>query len=189
MHAIADEPAIRARMHPISVELYHHLGELGHISERTELIRGVIIDQMPKSPLHSSIVELLGDHLVVSLPEGWIVRREQPLTFADSEPEPDLAVVSGTRADYFQAHPSSAAMVIEVCVSSEEVDRVKLGLYASAGIGEAWLVLADRRVVERFTEPHAGEYRVVDRAEFPAVLASAKFTKIVLPPAGLFPEA
>ena len=137
MPAVADEAAIRARMHPISVETYRHLGEMGHLSERTELIRGVIIDQTPKSPLHSSIVELLADHIVSSLPPGWIVRCEQPLTLAESEPEPDVAIVRGTRADFFFAHPRSAALVIEVCVTGEELDRVKLGVYAEAGGGVA----------------------------------------------------
>lgn len=187
MPAVADEAAIRARMHPISVETYRHLGEMGHLSERTELIRGVIIDQMPKSPLHSSIVELLADHFVASLPPGWIVRCEQPLTLAESEPEPDVAIVRGTRADFFFAHPRSAALVIEVCVTSEELDRVKLGVYAEAGVTEAWLVLAAGRMVERHTEPQGAAYRRVERAAFPAALDSTVFPALTLPPAGLFP--
>lgn len=187
MPAVTDEPSIRARMHPISVETYHHLGAMGHLSERTELIRGVIIDQMPKSPLHSSIVELLGDQLVLSLPPGWIVRCEQPLTLAESEPEPDVAVIRGTRADFFSAHPGTAALVIEVCVTSEELDRVRLGVYAGAEVAEAWLVLAGERVVERHTEPQGSVYRRIERAAFPATLASTAFPALTLPPAALFP--
>lgn len=182
-----DQPAFRARMHPIGVETYHRLGEIGHIGERTELIRGAIIDQMPKSPLHSSILELLADHLVTALPEGWIVRREQPLTFTDSEPEPDVAVARGTRADYFTAHPSTAALVIEVCVSSAALDRIKLGVYAEAGVAECWLILAEERVVERHTAPQGAMYRQVERAPFPSTLESTVFPGLVLPPAGLFP--
>ena len=53
MLALANDPAVRARMHPISVETYHRLGEIGEINERTELIRGIILDQRPKSPLHT----------------------------------------------------------------------------------------------------------------------------------------
>jgi hypothetical protein len=118
--AVTDEPSIRARMHPIGVETYHHLGQMGHLSERTELIRGVIIDQMPKSPLRTSIVQKLTRALLRTLPPGWHPRAEQPMTFADSEPEPDLAVVAGEIEDYEQAHPRTAALVIEVCVTSEE---------------------------------------------------------------------
>jgi Uma2 family endonuclease len=123
MPAVVEEPSIRARMHPISVETYHRLAEIGQLSERTELICGVIIDQTPKSPLHSSIVELLGDQTTLSLPRGWIVRREQPLTLAESEPAPDVAIVRGSRADYFTSHPRTAALVIEVCETSERETR------------------------------------------------------------------
>jgi len=182
-----DQPAFRARMHPISVETYHRLGEVGPIGERTELIRGAIIDRTPKSPLHSSILELLADHLVTTLPEGWIVRREQPLTFTDSEPEPDVAVVRGTRADYFTAHPHNAALVVEVCVSSTALDRIKLGVYAEAGVAECWLILAEERVVERHTGPQGTAYQRVERITFPASLPSTVFPGLALPPAGLFP--
>ena len=172
---------------PISVATYQRLGEMGHLSERTELIRGVIIDQMPKSPLHSSIVQKLGRYLLRTIPPGYHPRAEQPLTFTGSEPEPDVAVVSGAIEDYEQAHPHTATLVIEVCVTSEELDRVKLGVYAEAGVPEAWLVLAGERIVERHTEPQGTAYRRVERAAFPAVLPSTVFPKIVLPPAGLFP--
>ncbi len=188
MSAVADEAAIRARMHPISVETYHHLGDMGHLSERTELIRGVIIDQRPKSPLHSSIVQKLSRYLLRTLPPGYHQRAEQPLTFTESEPEPDVAVVSGEIEDFEQAHPRTAALVIEVCVTSEELDRVKLSVYAGAGVAEAWLVLAVERVVERHTEPQGAAYGRVERAAFPEGLPSAVFPTIALPPAGLFPE-
>jgi Uma2 family endonuclease len=187
MIAVADEAAIRARMHPISVETYHRLGEMGHLSERTELIRGVIIDQMPKSPLHSSIVQKLGRYLVRTIPPGYHVRSEQPLTFPESEPEPDVAAVAGEIEDFEKAHPRTAAFVIEVCVTSEELNRVKLGVYAAAGVAEAWLVLAAERVVERHTEPQGATYRRVERAAFPSGLPSTVFPAITLPPAGLFP--
>src|SRR5260221_10212716 len=95
-----DEPAIRARMHPISVETYHRLGEIGHFSERTELIRGVIIDQMRRTPLHTTIVSLLVRHLLAVLPAGRHVRPQEPLTFADFEPQPHIAVLRRSAHHY-----------------------------------------------------------------------------------------
>jgi len=187
MHAAADEPAIRARMHPIDIATYHAFGEMSHISERTELIRGVIIDQVPKSPLHTSIVQKLARILLKTAPAGFHLRQEQPLTFSDSEPEPDVALVRGEIEDYESSHPRTAVLVIEVCVTSEEIDRVKLGVYAEAGVPEAWLVLAEQRTVERHTEPKDGAYRNVERAAFPDTLASTVFPALVLPPEGLFP--
>ena len=186
MMPVLEESAILRQMHPISVETYHRLAEIGHLSERTELIRGVIIDKMSQSPLHASIVELLRDHLLTSLSDDCVLRQEKPLTIGVSEPEPDLAIVRGARRDFLTRHPRTAALVIEAAVSSEDLDRVKLGLYAEAGVPEAWLVLAEERVLERHTEPRDGRYQHVERATFPAQLPSSVFPGVILPPAGLF---
>jgi Uma2 family endonuclease len=128
--------------------------------------------------------------LGANLSTGWIPRAEQPLTFTalDSEPEPDLAVVRGTAQDYFHAHPTTAALIIEVVVTSERLDRVKLELYAEAGVPECWLILAEERIVERHTEPQGAAYQTVDRVTFPASLASTVFPGLSLAPAGLFPS-
>jgi hypothetical protein len=45
---------------------------------------------------------------------GFQVRTQAPLCLlADSEPEPDLAVVSGRPRDYSDAHPKTALLVVE----------------------------------------------------------------------------
>ena len=177
-----DQPFIRARMHPISVATYHRLGEIGHLSERTELIRGVIIDQMSKSSLHSKTLMRLLRWLMRVMPPGYSVRPEQPLTLADSEPEPDLAVIAGDDTALAEGHPTTAALVIEVCVTSEDLDRVKLALYAEAGVSEAWLVLAEERILERHTEPQGSAYRRLERAVFHETLECTVFPGLVLPP-------
>ena len=187
MLSVLENPAIRARVPALSVENYHRMFELGMLSPKVELIRGTLVEQMPKSPLHSSIVALLRDHLVMKIPVGWSARQEQPLTFSDSEPEPDIAVVQGTTQDFFTAHPETAELVIEVAVSSERIDRVKLGVYAEAGVGECWLVLAEERIVERHTEPQGATYQRIERAVFPEALESTVLPGLLLPPAGLFP--
>ena len=186
MIATADEPALRACMHRISVETYHRLGEMELLGERTELIHGIIIDQMPKSPLHSAIVRRLDRYLLGVLPAGYTSRAEQPLTFIDSEPEPDIAVVRGDDYEYDAAHPRGAELVIEVCVTTEEIDRVKLGLYAEAGVPECWLVLAGSRVLERHTQPSGSAYQHVAVTEFPALLESTVVPELLLPQATLF---
>jgi len=187
MLAVLEEPAIRARVPAFSVANYHRLFELGMLSPKLELIRGALVEQIPKSPLHSSIVVLLSRHLSQHLPMGWHVRSEQPLTFTDSEPEPDLAVVRGAESAYFRAHPSTAALVIEVVVSSEALDRLKLQIYAEAGVPECWLILAEERVTERHTEPKGSAYHQIERVAFPGALESTIFPSVALPPAGLFP--
>ena len=93
------------------------------------------------------------------LPKGFVVRREDPITFADSEPEPDIAVVCGAEADFFQAHPTTAELVIEVAVSSPTLDRENASLYAEAGVKEYWIVLGPERRVEVYRQPENGRYR------------------------------
>ena len=187
MLSVLEIQAIRERVPPFSVANYHRLFEVGMLSPKLELLCGVLVEQESKCPLHSTIVGLLHDHLLRHIPAGWLAREEQPLTFSDSEPEPDIAVVHGTAHDFFTAHPDTAELVIEVAVSSERIDRVKLGVYAEAGVGECWLVLAEERIVERHTEPQGATYQRIERAAFPAALESTVLPGLLLPPAGLFP--
>ena len=143
---------------PLSVEAYHTLGEAGVIPERTELLYGFIYHKMSKSPLHSFLVQLLQDLLHRVVPGGLVVRTEQPITCVDSEPEPDLAVVRGQIANFRLAHPRTAELVIEVCVTSADYDRSKLRAYASAGVKECWLVLGREKQVEVHRQPGEGQF-------------------------------
>ena len=103
---------VRDRISPVAVAQYHQFPEFNENGRRTELIRGVVIEKMPKSPLHASIAKLLYDSLHASVPAGYSVRQDQPLTFRDSEPEPDIAIVSGTVQDYRASHPVTAILVL-----------------------------------------------------------------------------
>lgn len=158
MPSILDNPAVRRAAHAVSVEDYHRLTQAGIVSERTELLRGVIVDKMGKSPLHSWLVRLFFDWLSAEIGPGWHARKEEPLTFADSEPEPDVAVVAGSPDDYRAAHPATARVVIEVAVSTEQIDRAKAELYAEAGVEEYWLVLPERQTVEAYRAPSPDGY-------------------------------
>jgi Uma2 family endonuclease len=186
MLSVLEDPAIRARVHAFSVEQYHKMIERGAVAANVELIRGGLFEKMSQSPHHASTVEMLREWLGPQLPPDHFFRQAKPLTLADSEPEPDLAAVQGARSDDRAAHPRTAVMVIEVVVSSEALDRLKLELYAEAGVLECWLVFPEERAVERHTEPARDGYRRVERAIFPETLRSTVFPALILPPAGLF---
>jgi Uma2 family endonuclease len=147
-----------ARIWPLSVPAYHVLGEAGLIPERTELLYGFVYTKMPKSPFHSALVMRLFRLLQGLLPNGLLLRTEQPISHGDSEPEPDLSVVTGPEERYWKEHPSTAELVIEVCVTSHEYDRSKLRAYALAGVKECWLVLGPEKQVEIHREPHDGVF-------------------------------
>lgn len=172
MASILNSPAIQNAAVSITVPQYHLLGEAGTIDKNTELIEGVIVKKMVKSPEHSWLVHQLADWLRRHLPADRLLRQEQPLTFETSEPEPDLAVVAGSAADYRRRHPDAADLVIEVAISSEPIDREKARLYAAAGVSQYWLVLPAANRVEVFTQPTPSGYQQRQQVQGDATLAS-----------------
>ena len=159
MSGILELSEVRQRVSPLSVAEYHQLGEFNERRKRTELIRGIVIEKMSKLPRHRTLVSLLYHLLLARLPAGFTVWQEQPLTLADSEPEPDLSVTRGGERDFLEAHPVTAELVIEVAVSSPELDRQNASLYAEAGVKEYWIVLGRERLVEVYRRPENGRYR------------------------------
>lgn len=159
MSSILDNPDVRRKALPISVDQYHQLGRTGIIGKRTELVCGVILEKMIKSPRHTWLVQALAKIFRESMDASHHLRQEQPLTLADSEPEPDIAIVAGSNEDYRDNHPTRAKLVIEVAISTVELDREKAAVYAAAGIPEYWLFLPDEKTVEVFSEPTNGRYK------------------------------
>jgi Uma2 family endonuclease len=151
-------PVRGAEVWPVSVTANHVLGEAGLVPEQTELLYGFVYHKTPKSSFHTLLLLRLLRMLLQVLPTGWHVRPEQPLTLADSEPEPDLAVVPGLEDDFGKAHPTTAGLVIEVCVSSHDYDRSKLRAYATAGVKEWWLVLAPEKQIEVHRQPQGEQF-------------------------------
>jgi Uma2 family endonuclease len=133
---------------PLSIPAYHALGNAGLIPRNTELLYGVVYQKMSKSPIHSALVgrllKLLGE---IQL-SGCVVRSEQPITCENSEPEPDVAVVRGVEGAFWNEHPHTAELVIEVCVSSHDFDRSKLAAFAGASVREVWFVLVPEKQIE-----------------------------------------
>lgn len=149
---------------------YYRLGELGMIAERTELIDGDIYVREPVGPAHSTSVGLISAGLRRCIDaERFLVRPQEPLTLGESEPFPDVAVVSGTARDFAKQHPTTACLVVEVSDSTLRMDRNKAKLYARHEIPEYWIVNVNDRHLEvhrtprngtythRFTVPHDGQ--------------------------------
>lgn len=184
MSAILENPAVRRQVKMLSVADYHRMIEGGVVDPQCELIRGTLIRKMSKSHLHSSISAKLLRLFTATLPDFW-VRKEDPLTFEDSEPEPDISVVPGRIEDY-QAHPATAHLVVEVAISSEEIDREKGVLYAEAGVQEFWLVLPEAEVIEVHTGPRSGTWTNVHRYAADESVSSALFPAVTVQLSELF---
>ncbi len=171
MLSVLESPTFRARVSHMSVASYHDLCERDPSAIRTELIRGSIVEKRSKSPLHGSISSILQRIITPMVPPQFCVRREEPLTLRDSEPEPDISIVAGRHEDYLRSHPSTAALVVEVAVTSPNDDRALAEIYAEAGVGEYWVVLPKERAIEVFRQPEGLAYREVRRYEFADELA------------------
>ena len=159
MTALLELPDFRERVQGLSVAGYHRLGELGMLAENVELLRGIVVTKMSKSPLHELVCQKLMKRLLRLVPGGFEVRREGPLTLRDSEPEPDISVVRGQPDDWVKAHPASAQLVVEVALSSAALDEGKGAIYAEAGIPEYWLVRPAERAVDVYRQPASDGYR------------------------------
>lgn len=155
---VLENESIRKNFYPISVEAYHELGRLGKISEKTELIDGVIIHKMPKDPVHSSIVIRLFKSISSILPAQYSVRPENPITIGLSEPEPDIAIVDYDEKEYISQHPQNAHFIIEVLNTTLALDREKATIYAKANIPEYWIINLTTNEIEVYKNPSNSVY-------------------------------
>src|SRR2546421_8558301 len=130
-------------------ERYYSAIDAGVIGEdeKVELIGGELVtegtaDRMAQKSLHGWAVIRIADVLGSLFGPGYHVRQQSPLSLGlDSDPEPDDAVIVGTYDDYRDAHPTSAALVVEVSDTTLRFDRrYKASLYASVGIADYWIV-------------------------------------------------
>jgi Uma2 family endonuclease len=151
-------PLRGAPLWPLSLAAYHVLGESGLIPKNTELLYGFVYTKISKSPIHSSLVARLLRLLQSVAPSNCNVRSEQPITCQDSEPEPGISVVRGAEEDFWNEHPRTAELVIEVCITSHDYDRSKLRAYASAAVKECWLVLGPEKQIEVYRQPKDGQF-------------------------------
>ena len=144
----------------LHVDQYHAMIQAGILTtdDPVELLEGWLVTKMPKNPRHRVVTQLTREALAQLLPPAWYADAQEPITTADSEPEPDGVVVRGERRHYLDRHPgpSDLALVIEVADSSPQRDRIlKKRLYAAAAIAEYWIINLIDNQIEVHTEPSA----------------------------------
>lgn len=163
------------------------MGEAGILADdpRIELIGGAVIVREPTGSRHAGTVDRIA-HLFFSRLSGQaIVRVQNPVTFPDetSELQPDLMLLRPRVDFYVGAHPGAAdvLLLVEVADSTLRLDRrVKIPLYARAGIADVWLLDLTAERIEMFREPSGGRYVNVVRLERGAGLASLAFPDLAL---------
>jgi Uma2 family endonuclease len=150
-------------LHLFTVEEYHRMAEAGLFEgQRVELIYGKIVDMSPSKSDHAGIVKRIHNIFREILDKNHIISVQAPIHIDDrSEPEPDIAILQYREDYYTQSHPTpkETLLVIEVANSSLEKDqKVKLPLYAEAGIPEVWIVNLQDHQLEQYREPSEKGY-------------------------------
>jgi Uma2 family endonuclease len=150
---VPTEPVVR-----LSVKQYHEMINAGILGDGdpVELLEGWLVLKMPKKPSHSSVTRLVRKALLARIPPGWYVDSQEPVTTADSEPEPDLLVMRGDESTYLTRHPrpKDVALVVEVSDVTLHRDRtLKKRIYSRAKIPVYWIVNLIDGHVEVYTGP------------------------------------
>ncbi|HEY4003063.1 MAG TPA: Uma2 family endonuclease, partial [Candidatus Xenobia bacterium] len=111
--------------------------------------------RMTQGTRHAMGVGLAEEALRRVVPPGHIVRVQLPLAAGNlSEPEPDVAVVSGQWRDFRDHHPDKALLVVEVSDESLKVDQTtKAGIYALTGVADYWIVNLVENLLEVYRDP------------------------------------
>ena len=143
-----------------TIEEYHRMGEVGILrgDDRVELIEGEIIEMSPIGRLHAGTVDRITDVFFRRLGDRASVRVGGPILFTDlvSEPQPDVTLLI-RRSDFYTGghpEPGDILLVVEVMDSSVTFDhRVKLPLYARAGVAEVWLANVNTHRIEGYRGP------------------------------------
>ena len=188
-----DDATVVLARHRLNVDEYYRMADAGILGEddRVELIDGELIDMAPIGQDHAATVNGLTHALVMACNGKAIVSVQNPVRLDRfNEPQPDFAV-SRLRADNYRLHghpgPADVLLLVEVADSSLRFDKkVKLPLYARAGIGEVWIVNLAQRVLEAYREPAGEAYDAMRRYGANDRIALGLAPEIVVPLAHVF---
>jgi Uma2 family endonuclease len=151
-----------------TVKEYHRMGEAGilHEDNRLELIAGDIVVREPIGAYHAGTVDRLNRLWTSRLGDRAIVRVQNPVQFPrdDSELQPDIMLLRPREDFYTTRHPEAAdvLLLIEVADTTLRLDRrIKIPLYARAGVREVWLVDLTTAQLEVHRESLGDRYRNV----------------------------
>lgn len=175
------------RPRPLKRVEYDELIRLGMLEdEKVELLHGTIVQMSPIYPDHSSAITQLNMLLAPALVGRALVRVQTNYWASeDSEPEPDVAVVSP--GPWNREHPSAALLIVEVALSSLRKDRgIKVPLYAASRVAEYWIVDLAKRRVEVYRDSDGREYQTRTAHEIGETLSLVAFPDVRIPIAQIF---
>lgn len=138
---------------------YYRASEAGVFQGvRVQLIGGEIIEMPAQKNWHLLGIDQTQDALKLAFgPQYWI-RAQGTLDLSPlSVPDPDLAVVAGSRQSHTGPNnPTTALLIVEVSDTTLSYDRNrKASLYAASGIADYWILNLVDRQLEVYRDPVA----------------------------------
>jgi Uma2 family endonuclease len=134
-------------------------GMFQNVWNRVELLDGRIVEMAPGSDEHgktsADLVVRIGMRLIeAGLTAEFGVRTDGTVRIGEySAPEPDVFVVRNFSGRKY-AEASDAVLVVEVLISTRADDlKIKMPMYARAGVPEAWMVEPEARLIRVFRDP------------------------------------
>lgn len=145
-----------------------------------ELLAGEIVEMSPETPIHYTTAKRGAKYLEELLSGKADVRFNGPITLADSEPEPDIAIVRLPESAYNDRHPAPQDIfwIVEVAKTSLKKDlEIKAAIYATAAIQEYWVLDLSAQQMIVFRNPQEGKY-VEDYTIGEGTMTSLAFTEV-----------
>lgn len=144
---------------------------------RVELVQGEILDMPPINAGPASLVDKLNRLLVRAVEDRAIVRVHGTVCLdADTEVEPDIALLA-PRADFYRAaHPKGTDTFLVIEVEDDGLQHVldvELRLYARHGVPEVWVVDIASGELISYHRPSAGTYLNRSASRAPGVVPLA----------------
>ncbi|MFN2462022.1 MAG: Uma2 family endonuclease [Candidatus Velthaea sp.] len=186
--------ALEYELREFTVDEYHRMAEAGILQpeERVELLDGQLVHMSPIGHRHWALHMRIAGYLHETLPGAAIASQGSFPLGARNEPQPDIAILAGSRDAYFEGRfsPKDLLVVIELADSSLAKDLgPKLALYARYRVADYLVVDIERNVLLHYSEPNDLGYAktaTLARGDtmtlqcFPAVQFSV--TELLLPP-------
>lgn len=166
---------------------YDRLIEAGFFQgEKLELLRGELVHMSPVGSRHSWVVTAMHRALQGVIADRALVRTQQPIVAADeSEPEPDVSVVTTNDP---RAHPLHASLIVEVSESSLRSDLAyKAALYAESDVDEYWVIDLVDDLVHVHRDRAEGRWRSVTVHRLGETLSTVRFPDLAIAVASIIP--
>ena len=150
-----------------SISDWHKLIESGILDDKNvELLEGEIINMAPEGISHSATNRRAASYLRELLRDRAYISEAHPITLVDSEPEPDVAILSLPEENYLTRHPNAQDIywLIEVSETTLNFDLTKKAqIYAQNEISEYWVIDLNNKQVIVHTQLVNNQYQKVEK--------------------------